>query len=293
VVLPLIPVVGFGLLLAFLVLFGMHRTNQDWLVPLLRQLAHPQGSFLKRAVLKPLALVAAGIANIVQNVDHSISLAASHATAGVAHWLDGLASWVIRSYVVAGNFSAEVAHGFERLVTHTIPREIHSATRPLWRGIDHLERDFTQLRDRLRAFAKGIDTLIAHRILPAIRHLEHAIAVTIPRELGRIRSRVGSLEDRVTHPSRAWLKRIARSMWAVALLGLLVRTLAKRFPWLFCRKTKVVGNRLCGLDQDLLNALLLDTVLIGGSISIVEFAREMQSIERVGAEIIHGFIRDA
>src|SRR5205814_6090636 len=106
----------------------------------------------------------------------------------------------------------------------------------LWRGIDHLERDFHHLRERLRAFQRGIDTLIAHRILPAIRAAERAIAVTIPRELGRIRHRVGTLEDRLTHPSRAWLKRIARAMWGVALLGLVVRVLARRFPWLFCRQ---------------------------------------------------------
>src|SRR5204863_9008550 len=99
-------------------------------------------------------------------------------------------------------------------------------------------------------------------------------------------------EDRFTHPSRAWLKRIARSMWGVALFGLLIRVLARRFPWLFCRKVSGVGRRLCGLDQDLLNALLLDTVLIAGTISVVEFARDMQKIEGAAVELMSGFIRE-
>ena len=103
---------------------------------------------------------------------------------------------------------------------------------------------------------------------------------------------VGTLEHELAHPSRAWLKRLARSMWAVALFGLLVRFLVRRFPWLFCRKVSSVGKRLCGLDQDLLNALLLDTVIISGSISVVEFARDLEAVEGVAVSLMRGFIRE-
>jgi hypothetical protein len=281
-----------ALIVAWYILFGLHRSINDWLVPFLTGLAHPHGSILTRAALKLPGLAAAGTLWLVNRVDHALTKAASHVSAPVAHWLHSLAAWVTHLFWTAEQFAGDVAHGFERLVEHTIPREIRAATRPLWRGIDHLEGDLARLAGRLHAFQRGIDRLIAHRILPAIRAAEHAITVTIPRELGRVRSRVGSLEDRLTHPSRAWLKRIARSMWGVALFGLLIRTLARRFPWLFCRKVSGVGRRLCGLDQDLLNALLLDTVLIAGTISVVEFAEDLQKIEGAAVELMSGFIRE-
>jgi hypothetical protein len=290
--LVLVPLVGFGLLLAWIVLFGMHRTTNDWLVTLLTRLAHPQGSFITRAALKVVSLAAGGVLWIVNQVDHAVSKAASHASAAVAHWFHGIAAWLTHVFTAAEDFALDVAHGFERLVEHTIPREIRAATRPLWRGIDALEHDLSRLIARLRAFERGIDRLITTRILPAIRAAEHAIAVTIPRELGHIRSRVGQLEHDLTHPSRAWLKRLAASLWGVALFGLLIRTLARRFPWLFCRKVSGVGRRLCGLDQGLLDSLLMDTVLIAGTISVVEFAKDLQAIEKPAVDLMAGFIRE-
>jgi hypothetical protein len=285
-----IPVVGFALLVAWFLLFGMHRTTNDWLTPLLTGLAHPHGSFLTRAALKPFSLAAGGVLWLVNRVDHFVSKAASHASAAVAHWLHGLAGWVTHVFSAAEAFALDVEHAFTRLVHHTIPHAIHVATVPLWRGIDHLERDLHHLQQRLTHFARGIDRLLTHRVLPALRHLEHAIAVTIPRELGRIRTRVGQLEHDLTHPSKAWIKRLARAMWAAALLGLLIRTLARRFPWLFCRKVKTVGGRICGLDADLLNALLLDTLVISGTISVVAMAKELQALEPAALAIMRAGI---
>lgn len=286
----LILVPPLALIVAWYVLFGMHRTSNDWLVTLLTRLAHPQGSFLTRAAMKPLSLAAGGVLWVVNQVDHAISKAASHASAAVAHWLHGLASWFTHVFNAAEAFALDVEHAFTRLVHNTIPHAIHVATVPLWRGIDHLERDLHHLQQRLTHFARGIDRLLTHRVLPALRHLEHAIAVTIPRELGRIRTRVGQLEHDLTHPSKAWLKRLARAMWAAALLGLLIRTLARRFPWLFCRKVKTVGGRVCGLDSDLLNALLLDTLIISGTISVVAMAKELQALEPAALAIIRAGI---
>jgi hypothetical protein len=289
---PLVLVLGppLALIVAWFLLFGMHRTINDWLTSQLTALLHPHGNVLTRAALKPLALAASGILWIVNQVDHAVSKAASHASAAVAHWLHGLTSWFTHVFSAAEAFAVDVEHAFGRLVHHTIPHAIHVATVPIWRGIDHLERDLHHLAQRLTHFARGIDRLLTHRVLPALRHLEHAVDVTLPRALGRIRTRVGQLEHDLTHPSRAWLKRLARSLWAVALFGLVIRTLARRFPWLFCRKVKTVGGRVCGLDADLLNALLLDTLIISGTISVVAMAKELQAIEPAALAIIRAGI---
>jgi hypothetical protein len=44
--------------------------------------------------------------------------------------------------------------------------------------------------------------------------------------------------------------------------------------WLRCGNVKKVGKRLCGMNPDLLDALLIGTTLIVGTISLREFAKE-------------------
>jgi hypothetical protein len=288
--LALLIVPPLALFVAWYILFGMHQSINVWLTTLLTRLVHPQGSFLTRAALKAAAFAVGGILWIVNQVDHAISKAASHGSAAVAHWFHGLTAWITHVAAAAEQYAVDVEHAIGRIVHHTIPHAIHVATVPIWRGIDHLERDLHHLQQRLTHFARGIDRLLTHRVLPALRHLEHVADVTIPRALGRIRTRVGQLEHDLTHPSKAWVKRLARAMWAAALLGLLIRALARRFPWLFCRKVKTVGGRICGLDSDLLNALLLDTLIISGTISVVAMAEELQRLEPAALAIIRAGI---
>lgn len=285
----LVAAIGLSFLLTGATIYGMQRGQQDWLTPLINALAHPHGSFLRRTALRVASVVVAAAAWVVREVVHAMSLAASHAMGGIAHWIDGLGGWVTHVVTTVGQLAEDTAYGFERLVTHTIPREIHSATRPLWRGIDHLERDFHHLRERLRAFERGIDRLIAHRILPAIRAAEHAIAVTIPRELGRIRARERAAERAIRHPSRAWIKGIWRAGWVLVGAGLMVRFLTRRFPYLFCRNSTNALKAVCGMDTSLLTALLAGTVALN-EVNLRDFCRTLQAVEGEIVREIHGFV---
>ena len=275
----LVPLLSLAALFAFAAVYGMERANRNWLEPLVVALSHPQGSFFKRTALKAAGLLLGGLSFVLRYVTHHLSVAASHGIAPVTAWVSGLAAWVTTLATTAGNFTGSVAYGFERLTTHTIPREVHRAVAPVFHGIDALQKAEHLAEQRLRVFARGIDRLVRNDVLPKIRAAEHAIAVTIPADLAGVRRRVGGLAHDLEHPRRAWLRRIATSMWGLALFGLLVKFLARRFPWLFCRKVKSVGNRLCSLDQDLLNSLLTDTLLIGGTISLIAFAEELQRAE--------------
>jgi hypothetical protein len=103
---------------------------------------------------------------------------------------------------------------------------------------------------------------------------------------------VKNLEDDFTHPGTRWLRRIATAMWAATLLGLMIKALAKKFPWLFCRKVTNVGKRICGLDPDLLNSLIADTLLIAGSISVVQFAGAVNDFTTITTPAIQGFLAE-
>lgn len=285
---PLVLVAGVGLsvlLLAF-TMQGMQGGSPYWLKALLNAFAHPHGSFLKRTALKALAPLAHGVAWIYHETMHAFSVAASHSIHSATRWVEGLAAWVTHLAVTVGDLAADTEHAVVRLVHHELPRQIHKATAVIGHEAHLGLREAEQVAHRLRVYARGIDRLLNEKIRPAIRALRHTIEVTLPRELGRIRARARSIENEIRHPSRTWLKRMARTMWAVALFGLVIRTLARRFPWLFCRKTASVGRRVCGLDSDLLGALLLDTLILSGSISVVQMAKELQAIEGAALAII-------
>jgi hypothetical protein len=280
----LVPLVGFAFLITFVVLYGMERGNNQWLVPLVNALKHPQGSFLKQTALKIAGAALAAVSFIVRYTTHYLSIAASHSIGAVAHWIHGLASWIEHVGAAAGDFAVSVEHAIGRIVHNEIPAAIHHATVPIWRGIDHLEHDAARLAARLKAFQVGIDRIISRRILPAIRAAEHAIAVTIPHELGRIRAKERALERDITHPSRAWVKRIWRAGWILVGAGLMLKFLTRKFPWLFCRNTTAAAKAVCGMDSLLLDALLLETVALTGAISVVNFAKALQAVE---GEAVH------
>jgi hypothetical protein len=275
----LVPLLAVSGLLFFACVYGMERANRAWLVPTAAALAHSQGSFIKRVALKTLGYLLSGISFVVRYVTHHLSVAASHAIAPVTAWVAGLAHWLTVVMTTAADFAGTTAYAIERLATHTIPHEAHKVRVELKHGIDRLARLEAEAQAKLRAYARGIDRLVTHNVLPKVRAAEHAIAVTIPRDIAGVRHRVGGLAHDLEHPRKAWLRRVATSMWGLAIFGLLVKFLARRFPWLFCRKVKSVGNRLCSLDQDLLNSLLTDTLLIGGTISLIAFAEELQRAE--------------
>jgi hypothetical protein len=273
-----------------LVLLALFLLAKIWLEPLIASMSTRSGSRLLRIVDIPGAFIRDKAGAALRAVEHSISVAATHRMHPVARWFHAAGSFVLGSAWVVGTFAADLAYSVERLTTVVLPREIGRATRPIRRTATRALAGALAAGLAVKNLRHYLDRLYGHTIRPALRHATHAVDVTIPRALGGIRTRVRGLERELAHPSTRWLRRTATAMWGAALLGLLVRTLARRFPWLFCRKVKNVGNRLCGLDSDLLSSLLLDTVLIAGTVSVVEFARELQAIEGEAVELLAGFI---
>jgi hypothetical protein len=118
------------------------------------------------------------------------------------------------------------------------------------------------------------------------------IDVPLPTDLAGLRERVKTLEDelgklwnRVRGLSPSIIGGIAVGALAVALgrLGL---------GWARCSNVGKVGRRICGLDQNLLESLLLDTLAIVGTVSLIEFIRDAQAIEAVALDALGGFIRE-
>jgi|SRR5215475_1145107 len=253
---PLILPIALGFFVTWLVLYGMTHGLQTWLASFLNALAHPQGSLWKRAALLPVSLLAQAGQYVFRTVGHAISQVASHGIPRIAHYFGSWTVWVQHHAATLGDFAAETATGFERLVSHTIPHVVAREIAPVFRGIDHLEHEVRSLAHRLATYARGIDRLLKHFVLPQIHRLAHAVDVAIPHSIGGVRQRVGAIERRLTHPSKSYIKRIWKAGWVLVGAGLVLKFLVKKFPWLFCRNVTKAAKAVCRAPNSIIDLLL-------------------------------------
>lgn len=285
----MLPIV---VVMACLWLLAANETSKSWLEPLIASLKTNRGGFFTRILTLPTQLLVRAGASAFSAVAHSISVAATHYMGAGVHWLNAHTLRLRMGRVQAQRFADDVAHGFERTTGHVIPREVGKRTRPIDRRAKRAGKIAVGAALLGANLAKRFAHVIGREVRPQLHHLHHATTVTLPREIGRIRTREKAIETQLRKPSRQWLRRIAAAMWGAYLLGALLKVLARRFPWLFCRKVRTVGSRLCAIDQDLLNSLLADTLLIAGAISVVSFAQEVKGFMGVAEPAIKAFVRE-
>src|SRR5437899_1747970 len=210
-------VIPFGVILIGLVLLGLALTVKVWANAMIRVFAAGHSGGIIRIITLPLTLISRVVTPGINYVTHELTKAASHYMHPLARWFTALADESFATALAVGLFAERTAIGFERLTTVVLPREIGRAVRPVERKAAKALGLAGLTAAALERFARGIDRLIHRDVLPQIHRLTHAIDTTIPRELGRVRSRVGQLERDLTHPSSTWLTRIAEAMWAATL----------------------------------------------------------------------------
>jgi hypothetical protein len=255
-----LPRIAIARFLASFVLYALWIGLTSWLVSMLKAFTHPSGSLWKRIALAPLTAASVAITYIVHAVGHALSYSVSHSMPAAAHWLNQLATREDAINNAEANFAEQTARSFERLVAHTIPAEIKTATKPIEAGIDALENDIPRLRARLEHFRVGIDRLIFDNVIPRVRANERAIAVTLPRAIAREGAQIKDLQRILFHPSDAWIKRIMKRGWVLVLAGVVVKFLVKKWPQLFCRNVTKVAKTVCGWPNLLADLLLGEAV---------------------------------
>jgi hypothetical protein len=143
----------------------------------------------------------------------------------------------------------------------------------LQRGIDKLAKQVGHLAHEVDALGHA-DTHAGAKAKPG----EQAIPRTKPRAVPRTRA-----------PSRHWTDVITKAAGAALVAFSLARL---GLGWLRCGGVKKVGKRLCGMNPDLLDALLIGTTLMVGTISLREFAKELEAVTEEAAGLVRGFIRE-
>lgn len=279
-------------ILAALFLLAANETSKSWLEPLIASLQTPRGGFFTRIVTLPARALVALAASAFSAVSHAMSVAASHRLGALAHWLDALTARLAMLRHGTVSHAEAIAHGFERLTTHTLPRAIGRETRPINARAKKAAKAAAAAGLLGAALARRFAHVIGHEIRPELHRLRHEATVALPRAIGRIGARERTLERYIREKVDPRLRRLAKLTGAGYLLGLILRTLARRFPWLFCRKVNTLGKRACGLPDDLMQALLLGTIALNGTVSVREFIRDAQAVEREALEALHLFIRE-
>lgn len=208
----------------------------------------------------------------------------------LVRWFSSLNALVLGVSAAVADVAEETARAFERLTHTTIPREAGKAVQPVKRAAKAAQSTATHASATAHTAAGSVTKLRA-TVVPRVKTAERAIAVTLPREIAHVNKRVAEVEHTLRFPDRVIARRWAKRLWAAGLAALFIRTLVKRFPWLFCRKVKQVGPRICGMDESLFASLLADTLLIAGTLSLVEFADEMLGVTETAVRPISTFWR--
>lgn len=242
------------------------------------------------------------LARDIRKIDHYILYYLGQVVQGssnVWHALVGqMAAFVHETMDALADLSEAAAHEFWHLRRWLIPAEIAAAVGPLRRLIHALTRRVDALAHDAAHVSKGVTRVVTHEVVKQIIRVEkvvqvktQAAAVAAVGAAGAILPRLGHLEREVKGID-ATLRDALRRVSPAVLVGVVAATVARLgLSWARCSGAQRYGKQLCGMDQGMLDSLIADTLLVLGTISLVEFAQGMQGLVEEAAGEIGGFWR--
>lgn len=254
---PAAPAIGeaavaLALFLAFAIAYGLlwvYRSTLGtivlWLADELDAIAVPLG-FKTVHLFGPVSSL---LRSVDRAVDHGLAAAALNTERGAAWLWNQSAHQLAAIGAAVGGLAYDVEQALTHAATVTVPNAIYTAQRHLGARIRQLEAK--------AAAAAAAGTAALHRFEAVIG----ARVGRIERDAARTAGRLRHLEKALTAAGAAVLVSAA-----LARLGM---------GWLRCRNVKQLGKRACGMDFDVLDALLAGTLLLSGPVSLERLTREL------------------
>jgi hypothetical protein len=250
--------------------------SKMFLDPLIAGLLRRRGGFvghIENIITAPLR----GIAETVRtSVESKASIEAAHQLRPATKWLHAYADR--EGHVVAAQLALALAtaEALERGFGHTL------RTRPIDRRAKRAGKIAVGAALGVAGLRKLVHDLERHRMPHAIRRaVGHAAGVAhgeVAREGRRARARERSIERRLNRV----LRRVATVGTASYLAAVLLRALARRFPWTRCSSFRQLSRRLnCWHFGWLLDVLLALTV---ETLTLRDLCQIMGVIEAAGAK---------
>lgn len=273
--------VWFGAVVAFAFLFTFDKTFRALFAPLMTRIADIGfGGIRGHGSVHPFGFLN-GIVDDVETWTRRQMAACERAMAWAIETMRATAHELsLTVHSMAENYKAAFDNVWHA-VTHDAPKIIRQAVvRPVQKAAAYSD---AKLRAQVHRLTVRVDHLAA-RVAHTATATAGAIAAPFPR-LGRLERSVKAQGKRLT--------RLEKSTLGVVAAGFGVAVLAKAvIGWLRCPSlAKNLKKRHC-IDSDLLDALLTGTLLIVGTISLVEFAKEVGAVTEEANGLIHGFLRD-
>ena len=215
-------------------------------------------------------------------------------------WFSGLYQWAALAVGQALLWPIELFKLQWWLVTKAIPdaiqaalRGVHGAVTTVTKVLPGITCTIVRLPKLTKAQATAlISAAVAKWIHPYVAMLRwlrvhfHALTVAIPRAL--------PIPTVPAFPN-VWkrLRALERKIGVPVALGVVATALARLgLGWIRCNRVRKVGKAVCGIDDSLIDGLLLDTLAIFGAVSVVEFAKGLRTIEGEAVGILHHLIRE-
>ena len=138
---------------------------------------------------------------------------------------------------------------------------------------------------------KVVTNTVTHYVAPKVGALAGELDRVITWDIPRLRARTKALEGRFSGVLRRLRALEKRSVALIGLGALAVALTRAGLGWLKCAKVSRLGRRACSMDTSLFDALLADTLLVLGTVSLVEFAEEMIGVTETAVRPIVTFWR--
>jgi len=233
-------------------------------------------------------------------ITHSVGEVFADAERLAVAWFSGLYQWAALAVGQALAWPIELFRLQWFLLTKAIPdaiqaalRGVHGTVTVVTKVLPGITRTIVKLPKLTKAQAKAlIAAAVATYVHPYLAQLRwirahfHALTAVLPRAL--------PIPQFPTFPN-IWkrLRALEKRLAPAAVAALVVAALARMgLGWIRCNRVKRVGKAVCGLDESLIDGLLLDTLAIFGAVSVVEFAKGLRTIEGEAVGILHHLIRE-
>ncbi len=206
--------------------------------------------------------LAQAIRAVDKEVRHLIGVAVTATSAPLVLAIHAVTSLFRYPARELADLTADVTHTIGQLRRVIVPAMLAAKVASIWHHIAALEARVGHVLVRPAVH-------IVHDITHVVRTSTRVIvakaqAIPLPR-IGRLEREAEGLGARI--------RSLGRRLSPAAAAALVVATLARLgLGWLRCSRVKRVGKQVCGMDENMLESLVADTLLVVGTISLVEFA---------------------
>lgn len=219
----------------------------------------------------------------------------------VDHWLGEAVEWSGKGATVLFRFfidiqkwmareiadlAADTYHALTGVTTTTVTKVTKVINHTVVKPINGKLKVITKTATVMPTLAlKRIKTLEA-KVVRLSRAVAHAGTVALPFP------RIGALE-RKAKAQAARIGRLEKLLLGGVAVGAVWAALRRLgLGWTRCSNVTKTGKRVCGMDPDLLESLLGATLILAGTISLEQLARELQEPAELVTDAMHGLIRE-